>query len=59
MYIAILDTLTGSFLNVLFFLLALIFPKLREKPFFLCHFLLLSLSSSFPSPSDALAKWLL
>ena len=76
-YIVISDTLVGSFLDVLFLLLALIFSGFREKPrrnkdwvtekstynnlceghaffdckpYFLCDFLLLSLSSS-------LSKW--
>ena len=53
-YIVIWVTLVGSFLDVLFLLLAVIFSELCEKPSFLCNFLLLRLSTSFPSPSDPL-----
>ena len=31
--------------------------KLHEKPSFLCHFLLLSSSTSSPFPSDILGEW--
>ena len=54
-YIVISDTLVGSFLDKLFLLLAVVFSELSEKPYFLCHFLLLCLSSSFPFPVDVLA----
>ena len=58
-YTVILDKPIDSFLDVLFLLPAVIFSGLCEKPSFLCNFLLLSLSSSFPFPSDVLVEWLL
>ena len=56
-YIIIFNAMAGSFLDVLFLLLAVIFSELREKPSFLCQFLLLSSSSSFPFLSDVFAPW--
>ena len=83
-YIVISDTLVGTFLDVLFLLLAIILLELHEKPkrkaelqkkvhrsicvrditflsalspFYV--FLLLSLSTPSPFPSDTLAEWLL
>ena len=37
-YIAILDTLVGSSLDMPFLLFVVTFTELHEKPFFLCHF---------------------